>query len=162
MTVAAADLQKAILVAWNTSSLPATFTALGAGSVMLHDQEAPPGASYPYVVMEELAGASVTMRMSGGSTSQRIVRDVPVTLHVYAAIVDEDSRSAKQIAAHLAEEILKVFGGHPTIRPTAELSLDNGNHLITRYLNDYGIRTGDDEYEWKIDYEFRLDVPVMN
>ena len=73
---------------------------------------------------------------------------------------EDDARTAKEIAAYLAEEIMKVFGGHPTVVPTGMVALDYGNHLITQYVSDDGVRTGDEEYSWLVSYLFRLDVYV--
>ena len=160
MSVGTADLHKAIFAAWNASGLPAIFASLGGEVPSLQDQEVEPGQSYPYCKIDTTVG-TVDARMSGGADSQQIIRRVPITLHVYAGEVDGDSRTAKEIAAYLAEEVLKVFGGHPTETPSAEMTLDNGNLLIVRYMNDYGIRTGDSEHEWQVDYEALTDTPVM-
>ena len=103
----------------------------------------------------------VTTRMSfGGANRIREIRDVSVVFRIHARTVDGDSRTGKEIAADLAESITEVFGGHPTTNPTGTITLDNGNHLITDLLRDYGVRTGDDEWQWTLDYRFRLDVPV--
>jgi len=155
---------KAFAAAWAAGSLNATFKALWSNPAstqypVLHDQEATPGQPWPYVVMDQLTPRTVE-RMSGGAGFKRETRDVTMRLNVHAATVSGDDRSAKEIAADLIAEVMSVFGGHPTTAPTATLTLDNGNHLITQYQNDYGVRTGDDEYQWIIDYLFRLDVPV--
>ena len=68
--------------------------------------------------------------------------------------------SQKVVAATLSEEIMKVFGGHPTVRPTA-LTLSNGNHLLTTYQNDFGLFEGEDEYSWTVNYLVKVDVPVQ-
>ncbi len=164
MSVATADLHKALNTVWNASSLDATFKALWDASITdaefpaLHDQEAAPGQPFPYCVLDQSASSTVN-RMSATGAFLREVRDVSWSLHVHARAVSGDSRTAKEIAAYLAEEIMKVFGGHPTVAPTA-LTLDNGNFLIAQYQNDFVIRTGDDEYRWTVEYVFRSDVPV--
>jgi len=53
-----------------------------------------------------------------------------------------------------------VFGGHPTVAATGAIILTNGKHLITQYQNDFGIRIDDNEYQWVVEYLFRIDVPV--
>jgi hypothetical protein len=98
--------------------------------------------------------------MSGGENSLREIRDSSITFKVYVEEVSSDSRSAKQIAAYLAEEIMKVFGGHPTVTATHGMTLDNGNMLITEYQTDYGVKTDDDEFCWVVAYTFRTDIPV--
>jgi hypothetical protein len=104
--------------------------------------------------------SNVQSRMSAGVNSQRHVRDLMVNFNIHATEVDGSSQTAKEIAADLADEVMKVFGGHPTVSPTAEIDLDYGHHLITRYETDYGVRTGDHEFQWVIQYIFRVDVPV--
>jgi len=89
------------------------------------------------------------------------IKSISQGFKIYAKVVSGDSRTAKEIAAYLAEEVMKVFGGHPTEAPTASVTLDNGSHLITQYENDFPIQLGYEEYEWDIMYKFVLDVPVM-
>ena len=167
MSVGTADVHKAILAAWSASTLDASFKALwpaaavAASYYVLHDQEAAPGQPMPYAVVDESVPAKVD-RMSGGVNALREVRDVPIKFNVHATEASGDSRTAKEIAAAMAEEIMKVFGGHPTATPTGTITLDNGRHLITEVVNDYGIRMDDDKfYQWVLDYIFRIDVPVM-
>ena len=165
MSIASADLLKAINTAWDASTLDATFKALWAASVtdsewvVLEDQEAMAEHPFPYVVFEQTEGTT-TDRMSGGASAIREIRDVPVSFRVHAREISGDSRTAKEIAAYLAEEIMKVFGGHPSTAVTGTMTLTNGNHLITQYQTDYGVRTSDSEYQWTLNYLFRLDVPV--
>lgn len=166
-----ADLAKAINTVWDSSGLNAIFTALWPSGEdnfpVLHDQEAAPGSPFPYCVMELSQPRTIT-RMSKTSTAKWEIRDVNCQFKVHARLKPDpdqasdptDVRSPKEIASYLANEILKVFGGHPTQAPTAP-TLDNGNFLIAQYDTDYSTRTGDDEYRWTISYNFRLDVPVM-
>jgi hypothetical protein len=166
MSIASVALYKAIVAAWDSEDLDAKFTALwptGASATqftaLLADQEAQPGQPLPYAVMDQF-GTDVITRMSNGDDRYE-TRDVIFAFHVFADEVAGDSRSAKAIAAYLAEEIMKVFGGHATESP-AELTLETGNHLITQYQNDYGLRDIEDVYRWVVTYRFLLDVPVAN
>lgn len=165
MAVGTADLYKAINTAWDASGINATFRALWALGVVpgeflvLNDQEAIAEQPFPYVVMDEVGSEDIA-NMSFGTDSKMEIRDVEVRFNVQARIVEGDSRTSKEIAAFLVEEIMKVFGGHPTVRPTEAIELDNGDHLITQFVNDFAIRTGDDEYQWIVQYLFRLDIPV--
>lgn len=166
MSVGLADLYTAIAAAWNASGLDAMFLALRDSSVVdanfpvLHDQEASPNQPHPYCVMDQISTGTTTTRMSSGVNGIRVIRDVPVKFNIYAKEVSGDSRTAKAIAAYLAEELMKVFGGHPTESPSGSVTLSNGNHLITQYQNDYCMRIDDDEYQWTVYYNFKLDVPV--
>ena len=161
--IGTAGLAKAINTVWETSGLNAKFKALWSSVssefLVLNDQEASPDQLWPYCVFEIGPGIT-TDRMSGESDkSLWEIHDVPVTFNVHAMLVSGDSRTAKEIAAYLIEEIMKVFGGHPTTHPTPVV-LDNGNFLITQYQNENCVRTGDNEYSWMVSYLFRLDVPV--
>lgn len=160
--VATADLYKAIVAAWVASGLNATFKAMWDNPAdtsfpVLNDQEATPRQPYPYCVMDQPSGR-VTSRMSGGVGLQRNIRDVTMRFNIHT--LASGVMSAKEAAAYLAEEVMKVFGGHPTTPHTQTLTLDNGSWLITQYQNDFGVRTGDAEHQWVIEYIFRLDVPV--
>lgn len=164
--IGSADLHKAINTVWDASGLEALFTAYwesGVGEFLaLNDQEASPSQPFPFCVF--MLDPSMKMnRMSGleGCSDEiREIRDVPLRFTVHSRKMDNQSDSEKVIGATLLEEVIKVFGGHPTTKPTA-LTLDNGNHLITTYQNDYGVRTGEDEYAWVVNYLLKVDVPVQ-
>jgi len=159
----AADLHKAINAVWDSQSLDDHFTALWevddiTDYIVLHDTKAQPAQPFPYCVFRIDQGVT-TDRMSRNNVSIWEIRQVPVEFMVHARTLSGDSRTPKEIAAALIEEITKVFGGHPTVAPTA-LSLDNGNHLITTYQHDYGMCEGEDEYVWTLSYIAKLDIPV--
>lgn len=164
MSVGSADLHKAINTVWDASTLDATFQALRNSDVeddefpVLEDQEAGPGEVFPYCVYQMAEGIT-TDRMTGNDGAKKEIRDVPCEFRVHARVISGDSRTPKEIAAFLIEEILKVFGGHPTETPTG-LTLDNGAFLISQYQTDMGLRVEDNEYQWNLTYFFRLDVPV--
>jgi hypothetical protein len=164
MSVGVADIHQAVYATWLASGLDAKFTALWPSGVtvadytVLNDQEASPNQPWPYCVFSQTI-VSVTDRMSGGTNHLRQIHDVPWEFHVHAKLVDGDARSGKQIAAYLVEEMMKVYGGHPTSQPTAP-TLDNGNFLIAQYQSDYVIREGEDEWQWLLNYILRVDVPV--
>lgn len=166
MTVGSADIAKAFVTAWDLSTLDATFQALwdsgktASDYVVLHDQEAGPDQPFPYCVMGEIQSNAVTRMGTRSANQKREIRDAPVTFNVFARQVDGDSRSAKEIANYLVEEVMKVFGGHSTDRPWANIILDNGEYLITQYDTDYGVMVGDEEYQWVLRYNVRADVPV--
>ena len=165
MSISTAALHKAIISLWSSSGLDATFEALWPSGTetsqfqTIHEQEASPGHPWPYAVFDQMS-VSVADRMSSGSNRKEI-RDTTFALNVYAREITGDSRSAKAIAATLAEEVMKYFGGHPTESPS-DLTLDSGAHLITQYMDDYGDRIGDEEYRWMIVYSIKTDVPVAN
>ncbi len=164
MTVAAAsDLHKAVAALWVSTGLNASFNqywevANRTVFTVLNDGQAAPQQPTPYCVFEQSAG-STTARMSGVGTINQEIRDIPWKFRIHAQLIDGDLRTAKEIAADLAELVLKVFGGHPDT-PPQDLTLTNGNFLITQYQSDFGLRTDDDSHQWTIDYLFRLDVPV--
>ena len=110
MAVGSADLWKSINAAWDASSLDTLFRAVSSGShVVMHDQQASPGQAHPYCVVSQMSQNTVN-RMSGGVDSLREVRDTQVQFNIYAEEVSGDLRSAKQIAAYLAEEVMKEIG----------------------------------------------------
>jgi hypothetical protein len=167
MTIAAADLDKAIVAAWDAGGLNAVHTQYwssddAAAYPVLHDMEATPGQPFPYTVFEHSPG-DITDRMSGHSlTEKHAINDVPVSFRIHADQLPagNQTKTAKELAAEVAEEIMKVYGGHPTVSPTGVIELDNGSHLITQYQTDYGVRTEDEVFMWVVSYIFRLDVPI--
>jgi len=164
MTLAgSAELHEAINTTWEASSLNADFNdswAAGESSRfnVLNDGEASPEQPFPYCVFEIEAG-SVDVRMSGGDSLNREIRDVPGRFTVYASEIDGDSRTAKEVVADLAEKVMEIFGGHPSTSPE-DLTLDNAKHLITLFVSDFGLRKANTVHSWIINYNFRLDVPV--
>lgn len=164
MAVNLADLSKAINTAWDASTLDTTFEAywsVDSGEFyVLNDEMAPEGQPWPYVVMDQPNQTVVSRSSSTTDNSKREIRDIEVRFNIFAQRNPGSSLDPKQHAEQLAEEIMKVFGGHPSTSPTATITLDNGNHLITRYQNDFGIMISDDEYQWVLVYLFRVDVPV--
>lgn len=97
------------------------------------------------------------MTKAGSSQGRMEIRIVPVVFNIHAR--SSVSYSAKALACLLADEVLKVFGGHPEVVPTVP-TLDHGHCLISTYQSDNGIRTGEDEHQWVIEYNFTLDVPT--
>jgi len=179
MSVGLADVWKGIYAAWTTSSLNTLFKALwqdptDTTSTVLHDVEAKPGQPKPYCWISQLTPkTSIRMSGPGGEANNlREVRDIPILFSIRAGAVNGDTRSPKQIAAYLAEEVMKVFGGHPTIASAALPTLDNGNVISLSYQTDYYVRggvaaidTGSDlseSYTWCISYLMRIDVPVKS
>jgi hypothetical protein len=165
MSVGQDDLLQSINTVWDASSLDVAFKALwtatpdGDDFPVLHDAEAGGEQPWPYCVFESQPG-TVVARMSKGNDDLWMIRDEPSMFKIHACEVDGDSRTAKQIAAYLAEEVMKVFGGHPTVAPES-MTLDNGDHLVTLFQNDYSMREGDSCWMWTVSYIFRIDVPEM-
>ena len=165
MTVGSSDLLKAINSAWDVSTLDATFKAYWDDPTetefyVLNDQEAPGQQPWPYVVMDQPDDVLVERHSADGDSIKREIRDVEVRFNVHVEVDAGSTKSAREVASDLTAAILAVFGGHPSTSPTGTITLDNGKHLITQYQTDYGIRTGDDEYQWVVVYLFRVDIPV--
>lgn len=164
MSVGAADLMSSLATAWDSSGLDASFKALwtdptDANYAVLSDVEAAPDQPFPYCVAEFSKG-DTKERMSGHGMTKWETRDTMLTLNIHATEIDEDLRSAKQIAASLAESVMEQFGGHPTISPQSSLTLVNGGVVLTQYQTDYGVWTDDAMYQWIISYLVRTSVPI--
>lgn len=169
MSIGMADVQTGVIAAWNSSGLNETFRNLWVDDAgdsielamefpVISDQEAPTGQPFPYCVLDQ--GTSFTQsRDSGVSLINQEIRDVGLVFNIHARSIADDSRTPKEIAAFLAEEVMGVFGGHPVTPPT-EITLANGRYIITQYQTDFGIYTGEDEFQWVVDYLFRVDIPV--
>ena len=173
MGVGTADFSTAMSTLWTASGLDGKFNALWDGEAAsrrvaladlksefptLHDGEATPKQPFPYCVMG-VVKPRVLARMTGGEGSKRQINEFLVTLTVQASRRTGDARSAKQIAAYLAEEIMKVLGGHPTVVPT-DLTLENGGHLLAQLTGEWPERTEQYNYRWILNYRFLLDVPA--
>jgi len=162
VSIATADLHEAINTLWDASGLNEKFntfwaTADVASFPTLHDQEATPNQPFPYCVMDATE-VHVETRMTKDSVSKSSIRTCKLQLNIHAEKNANDNRSTKQLAAYLVEEVMKVFGGHPTVRPQA-LTLTNGDHLLTAYQNDWPLRTELYKYQWAVIYLLTVEVP---
>lgn len=162
MSVAGAAIHEVVATLWSSSGLNTLFQAYWAEAdrslyTSLNDGEAAPKTPFPFAVFTARA-PNIVARMSGEDSSKQYINDQPWMFEVYAG--PNGSSSAKEIAATVAEEIIKVFGGHPTQAPAAFPALDNGSVLIVQYQNDWGEREDDDVHKWTVEYNIRTDVPV--
>jgi hypothetical protein len=161
--ILSADIHKAVNDVWNARLLDNPFTSLWSDPSLasefpvLHDQEAGPGQPFPYCVFEQSAGL-ITDRMSDDKTTKWEIRNIPWVFRVHARSLS--GQTAKEVATSLIDRIAREFGGHPVATPELDMVLDNGNFLLTQYVNDFGVRDGDDEYQWTLEYLFRVDVPI--
>jgi len=161
-----ADLHTAVTSIWNASTLNTEFNsywtaAQRLGFAVLHDQLAGPLQPFPYCVFEQTQGDTETRMSSGvGNPGRREIRRVPWSFTVQTRKMSGVALSAKAIAADLVDEIMKVFGGHPTAAPANFPDLTQGYILQCTYENELPIRIEDDNFSWKLMYAFRLDVPV--
>jgi hypothetical protein len=163
--IGTADLHTAIETKWVASGLDDKFKAFWDSSIdddnftVLNDSEASPHQPFPYCIFSTNKPQTKT-RMSSSSTGKLELRNVQLQFRIWSDKVKTDARSAKQIAAYLAEEVMKVFGGHPTV-PSTDMELSNGGICQSQFGIDYGVR--DDnlyKYCWTIEYNLLLDIPV--
>lgn len=160
MAVGTADLHRAIFTAWNDSGLTDIFVGMGGVAPVFRDSWAAPGQTKPYCVMMPMSSGTLPVGRSNGG-GRRHIRDIPIEFVISAGEVDGDDRSAKEIAAYLGEQVMALFGGHPT-QEGVTLKLANGKHLITQYQSDWGMRDEEDGvYTWHLSYIFKVDVPVV-
>ena len=161
--ISSADTHQAVSSLWNTSALDDKFKAHWTASqqssfLVLHDSEAAPNQPWPYAIFE-IPRAFRQSRSTGGMTCvrSREIRVLPLSFHIHAR--NAGSHSAKALAADLAEQVMKVYGGHPEVPPQS-MTLTHGNVILCQHANDYGVKTGDEEYLWIVDYQVTVDIPV--
>jgi hypothetical protein len=160
-----ADFYKTIAVAWNAANLDAPFTAYWSipnrlTFTVLNDHMAEGAQPFPYCVLRVEEGKTETRMTSGTHNVKREIRRLPVRFTVHARDM-ASGKSAKLIAAELAAEITKVFGGHPTEPPRIDgRAMDNGHVLIAQYQGETAVREGTEVYGWVVRYFMTLDVPV--
>lgn len=165
MTLPSLDLSKAIYTIWTDFGLDWEFKKNWEESkrseyITLHDEEASPKQPFPYCVYQlETPNTSVRMTETESAENKREIRDVMCQFNIHARQIDGVSKSAREIAGLLAAHAVSFFGGHPTEKPK-QLTLDNGYVINAQLETEYGVRTGDEEYQWIVRYLFKLDVPV--
>lgn len=167
MSIPTVELHQAIVTVWANAGIDSLFKTFWTADdqtrfLTLNDGMAAPGTPMPYCVFTQQA-ASTIERMSGLVTtksSKNMLRGISVSFEIFAAKKKNDSRSAKQLAAELAEAVMWKFGGHPT-KPPAVMGLTTASLVNWRYANDYGLYVGEQEHRWLIDYECTIDVPYL-
>lgn len=156
------DIQNSVVKLWDSEVLDEIFKIYWTESqkssfIVLNDTEAAPSQPFPYCVVE--FGSNNTIGRSSGSCgqlNQRDYREMPVTFNVHAK--HTGSVSAKTIAGELAEKVMRVFGGHPEFKPKP-LVLTHGGVLLCQFQTDYSAKTGDQEWQWILNYSIMSDVP---
>lgn len=166
MSVLTADFNEALVTAWNASTLNTIFKAYWSSAnqsefVVLHDKEASPAQPFPYVIFEIGTPNTVNRMSSGDADHRRETRSIPVTFKVYSREIPASGKSAKVLAKDLVEEVVKIFGGHPVTAPTS-LTLTHGEVLQSTYKDDFSARLDDQIFQWDVNYEFLVDVPVAD
>lgn len=166
MSVLNADFNEALVIAWNASTLNAIFKSHWSSAnqsefVVLHDKEAAPAQPFPYTIFEIGTPTTVNRMSSGDKEHRRETRLIPVTFKVYSREIPSSGKSAKVLAKDLMEEVIKIFGGHPDTPPTS-LTLTHGKVLQSTYKDDFSARLDDQIFQWDVNYEFLVDVPVAD
>jgi len=151
------DLHAAIANLWEESGLDEKFREHWVDDtdefLTLNDQEAHTQNPFPYCIYSIEPGP-VMARMTGpGATAKEEFRSYSCRFTIHAQQTQD--KSAKEHAAYLAEEIVKVFGGHPTVAPQ---TID-GVYQVS-LTTDQGIRTESQNYSWMLDYDFQVDNRV--
>jgi hypothetical protein len=162
--IGTADLWTALVTAWNGSSIDSLFRTLWDSTVeanyqSLSDKIAEPKQPFPYCVVEVMKPHIVT-RMTGDEDTKRHIREVMITFRVWAVKIANDARSAKMMAADLAEEIMKLFGGHPVVKPKVTLTLSNGGVINMQYQSDWSEPAELYRCSHEITYKAVIDVSV--
>lgn len=158
------DLNKAVAALWLVSGLDElikSYWSVASASLYptLSEAEAAPGTPMPFATFAA-AQPSVDTRMSAAGRRKQHIRSQTWTFDLYTTQTDD--KSAKEVAAEIADEILQVFGGHPSETPSAmDMELDNGQVLNVQYQSDHYERQGDTAYLWQVSYSIKTDVPAM-
>jgi hypothetical protein len=158
------DIHQAIVRLWNANELTNKFWAYWTNAEksgrhrVLNSEEARPKNPRPFCVFET-TDLTTTERASPKTfeTAGREIRSLDLTFNIHAA--DKNGVAAKQIAGNLAEEIMKIFGGHPTVSPEC-IAPTNCDLLRQRLEQDTSVRMGEQEYQHVLRYFIQVDCPV--
>lgn len=166
MSVLNADFNEALVTAWGNSTLDTIFKSYWASTdrsefVALHDKEATAAQPFPYAIFEIGTPNTVNRMSSGDATHRRETRLIPVTFKIYSREIPSSGKSAKVLAKDLLEEVVKIFGGHPVTAPIG-LTLTHGEVLQSTYKDDFSAKLDDQIFQWDVNYEFLVDVPVAD
>tara|TARA_R100000005_G_C4913225_1_gene149933 strand:+ start:234 stop:725 length:492 start_codon:yes stop_codon:yes gene_type:complete len=153
------QLHKAIAQAWVDGELDDAFSQYGGKSPYFFDTVANPEHPFPFCTVN-IEQSTVITRMSGHDIYEHHATvDVPIRFEIWAEQVG--SKSAKEVAYLLNEEVSKVFGGHTT-ETELELNIDGGQHICTMHTFSQGSRMDQRVYMWAIEYTVRVDALFKN
>jgi hypothetical protein len=164
--IGTADLTKAIVQIWNDSDLNNKFQAFWQESKrdqfpVLNDEEAEGDHAFPYCIFNIPEPNTVTR--STAPDNRRKIREIrrgPLNFKIETKDPFAE-KSAKEIAADLAAEIMRIYGGHPEQANALDgYSLDHGHILLCQYQTDFGVRSDLENWTWEIRYMVTTDVPV--
>lgn len=148
-------LHEAIANRWDEKSLDADFKALWTVSnetryPVLSEKEAPANPPGPYCVFEIDPQNNLT-HMSGvtkATENQFIPYIVQFTIHAK----ESSTLTAKQIAKNLAKLVATAFDD------MTALDISPDAHVITVRQPDFGVREGEEEYLWVLQYLITIDA----
>lgn len=163
MSVLSLDLDKAINAVWDDHGLDWAFKKYWVEEkriqyLSLDETEAMAGTPMPYCVYS-LTDRSVVSRMTKPTDAdgRQEIHNSQLAFNIFARVID--NKSAKDIAAELAEEILKRYGGHPVDTPQ-NLVLETGKIISVAYQTDFGSRQDDHAHMWTVRYMIKTDEPM--
>lgn len=154
---------RAVIVLWDDAGMNNKFnqhwdSADREDFPALHESSATPGQPFPYCLVE-IQALDVQERMSGGGSGNKFeTRDFPLTFRIFA--LPTANQDARQVAGDLAEEIIKIYGGHPTASPDALPLQGMSGALVTQYESDFSVALDDEVCQWSINYNVRIDAQV--
>jgi hypothetical protein len=157
------DIHRSIIAVWDSHDIGDFYRDRWASSdrtryLTITEGEADAKQPWPFCVFD--AGSFPVDARSSGSAAYQIREygSIPVVFNVHAK--NTTTETGKAIAADLAEEIVKRYGGHPTVRPS-RLKLTHGGVIHMQLQSSKGVRTGDTEYQWVVEYSLKTDIPAM-
>jgi len=162
------ELESEIVRLWNESTINDQFKSYWNAPVpgdfaVLNDGDAAPSQPFPYCVFNEESDMIVG-KMSGrdnDSVGRFETRDIRFSFRIFTRQLVGINKSSKTLASELAIEVIKIYGGHPTVLP-ATLSLTHGSVLQVTLENDWHARVDERNSLWFLSYLFRLDSPVSS
>jgi hypothetical protein len=164
MTVGALELHAAVVALWNNSELDWACkqyweTSKVARWPSLGESMLGPECPFPYATFT-IGDFEVISRTTGLAVGiKRAIRSAPLTFTIYAKQLPANARTAKTIAASILDQLLQVFGGHPTVRPQ-RLECVHSHFLNCQYETDYGMTVEDDVYQHVVSYRLMVDSPI--
>lgn len=181
MASGSGEVRRAIIDRWNESNLDDGYTQWWTqeqidASIALTLDPPPAGTPFPSCALDFDPGRVVS-RMSSDSDFKREVREYRIAFKVYSLnfspavlealgheVGDPNIPTVAELAQERIEDIIRVYGGHPTESPLP-LTIQNGNVLQVRYDSDAIKELYDSENTsigiiWRAEYSIWVDVPV--
>jgi len=156
-------IQEGLIAFWLSSGIDTQFKSLRTSAtntrhLTIHENEAPAGVPMPYAVWKIDPNTVDSRYTSTVVNKKTTLIDFPliISIHCKNGMVSGSAKNGKEHAQDLAGFVNKCLVGDDDIAPK-DFTIPRGEIVLIQYLRDFGIRTGDGEYQHTLEYNIEAE-----